>query len=319
MNLTTTVKFSSIALALLLAHCSPKTEAPTESTQPETTQSSTTENSDTPEGMRKGKLKIEVSISQTGGDQPAGAEAVQTSWNSKLTLVSEDDVYIVNDLRPYVTSGPLADTLIGDYEPFSYIDQNVNGITSSEVNYTASRSLKTKDASENVQGTYNAKVTRVYLQGLHPSLFGPGYEAYLRLNTLGKLSINGTISAPGVAAIPQNDEKEKDDEIIFSLHPVPNKDKLNDYDVLPEGIDQSTKDMFTKKNMEMLDLLNQTYADTLPVQAQIRAGAVTEATKDKLTLTYKYTGVKDIGLAAMLGVTAGGTKTNDTTIVISLY
>ena len=102
------------------------------------------------------------------------------------------------------------------------------------------------------------------------------------------------------------------------LYPVPNKDKLNDYPYLPDMANEELKTELNKQQVELLSLINQLYADSFPVQSQIRAGMLTEATKDVLTLTYEYTGEKQLVFIASMESLAAKISPNLLRIKITL-
>ena len=270
------------------------------------------------DGWRRGKLRIEVDVHQEGGNSEPGETSVESHWTSSTKVVSEENVMVAEDLRPYVTEGPLADTDALAYEPFTQLEPDANTIQSSQVNHVATWSVSSPEIKGTNQGEFKGVVNRVYLQSLHPSLFGPGYEAYLKIDITGQLKTREVLSADGQAPVTNEIDREATDEIIYSLHPVPNADKLNDYNYLPEGVDEELKEGLTKQHLDMLSLLNQTYQDTLPVQGQIRAGMKSEATKDSLTMTYEYQGNKEVGHAVMMGVNAGMADTSLVKMTIQL-
>lgn len=313
----------ALAFTLSLIACSPSEKETDEQTQTDEYTQNNDQSLDEPtheelmaaDGWRKGKLHIEIDIQQDGGTDESG---VKSAWTSILKAVSEADVMLAEDLRPYVTEGPLPDTEALQYEPFSLIDLDAKTVQSSEVLDKATWSVSSDEITGSNEGEFKGVVDRVYLQSLHPSLFGPGYEASLKLNITGQLKTREVLSAKGQAPVTTEKDKEVTEEIVYYLHPVPNADKLNDYEYLPEGIDDSLKESLTKQNLEMLSLLNELNKDAQPVQGQIRAGMISEATEDSLTLTYEYTGNKEVGHAAMMGVTAGMAKNNRVKITIKL-
>lgn len=270
------------------------------------------------DGWRKGKLHIEIAIQQDGGTTDPGDTSLESRWTSTITGTSDLDVVVAKDLRPYVSQGPLANTLVQEYEPFRLIDQDALSVQASEVLYTATESITSNEVKSSHQGEYKGHLDRIYLQSLNPSLFGPGYEAYLKLNTRGQLKTREVISGEGQTPITNESNEEKTEEIVYSLHPVPNADKLNDYDYLPAGVNDEMKQAIVKQNMDMLSLLNDAYKDNLPAQGQIRAGMVSEATQDSLTMTYEYTGNKELGRAIMMGFMTGNTNHNSIKIRIQL-
>jgi hypothetical protein len=269
-----------------------------------------------PDGWRKGKLRIQIDIQQAGGVFPP-KDGVTSEWTSKIHLVSEADVMLAEDLRPYVTEGPLPNTQALEYEPFYLIDPNVETIKSSEVDYKASWAVNTSEIKNTIHGTLKGVVDRVYLQALHPSLYGPGYEASIVFNVTGQLKKEDVIFTEG-QPITNNIDEKKSEEVSYHLHPVPNAEKLNNYDYVPEGIDESLKQSLIQQKLDTLSLLNQTYKDSLPVQGPIRAGTKSEATQNKLTLTYEYNGDKEVSHAAMIGVNVGMATTSKTKITIEL-
>lgn len=301
-----------IGLFAFIASCSPA-EKSSESQQ--TAESSSTQEAEDPiadDGWRKGILRIEVEITQSG-DQ--NNEAMQSEWASSIKVVSEDKVKIAPDLRPFVNTAPLKVEDVRQYEPFRLVDPDADTIKSTQASHTATSTISSDGTKMESRGSFVGKVSRVYLQSLSPSLFGQGYEAYLKLNLDGQIKTTTVMS--GTASTSEADTKATSQEIVFILHPAPS-DKLNDYPYFPEGMDEDMKKRVTQQNVEMLDLLKQSYADSLPVQGDIRAGMKSEATQDKLTLTYEYTGTKQVGYAAMLGVNVGLLKTNKISIKMTL-
>lgn len=310
--------------AFSLIACSPSDEGKNEQTQTsdeysqdeQVTQSEPSqEELMAADGWRKGKLRIEIEVTQDGGNKESG---VESHWTSVIKAVSEADVMVAEDLRPYVSEGPLPNTDVLQYEPFRYINADADSIQSSEVLYTAFWSTSSDGFKANKKGEYTGKVDRVYLQSLHPSLFGKGYEAYLKINLTGQLKAQEVLSGEGQQPVTTDIDKEVTEEIIYSLHPIPNETELNDYQYLPEGIDEAAKDALVKRNLEMLSLLKEVYKDTQPVQMQIRAGMTSEATEDNLVMTYEYTGNKVVGHAAMMGINSGMANNNLTKIIIQL-
>lgn len=301
-----------ISLFAFIASCSPSDKSNESQTSADASSTQEAEDPVADDGWRKGTLHIEVEITQSG-DQ--NNEAMTSEWASSIKVVSEGKVKIAPDLRPFVNAAPLKLEDVTQYEPFRMIDPDADTIKSSQASHTATSIISADGAKMESRGSFVGKVSRVYLQSLTPSLFGQGYDAYLKLNLEGQIKTSTVMS--GTASTNEADTKDTNQEIVFILHPVPS-DKLNDYPYLPEGMDEEMKKRVIQQNVEMLDLLKQTYADSLPVQGDIRAGMKSEATQDKLTLTYEYTGTKQVGYAAMLGVNAGLPKTNKISIKMTL-
>lgn len=306
-----------LSFLALLAGCSPSEkskEAKDEASTAQENQEPSQETMLAADGWRKGTLHIEVEIIQSGDQHEAG----NSQWASTIKAVSDAKVMLAPDLSPFVSSDPIKVEDVNQYEPFRVIDINADTVVSSEASHTAKWLLESDGISDDKQGEFTGKVNRVYLQSLNPSLYGPGYDAYLKINVAGKMKTKETLGGKGQPPVTTESEKDTEQEIVFFLHPVPNKDKLNDYPYIPPTASEELKQEMIKRNMETLSILNQLYADSLPVQGEIRAGMKTEATKDKLEMSYTYTGNKEVGYAAMLGVTSGMANTNKTNIKITL-
>lgn len=311
-----------IVFMLSLWGCSPSEQETNEQPQADVEESQSMEPTQeelmAADGWRRGKLRIEVDIQQDGDNSEPGDASIKSHWTSSIKVVSEENVMVAEDLRPYVSEPPLADTDALAYRPFIELDLDVNTIQSSQVHHIATSSISGPGIKGSHQGEFKGVVDRVNLQSLHPSLFGPGYEAYLTIDITGQLKTREVNSADGQTPITTEKDQEATDEIIYILHPVPNADKLNDYEYLPEIGNEALNEEITKQHLEMLSVLNQNYQDTLPVQGQVRAGMKSEATKDSLTMTYEYRGNKEVGYAGMMGVTTGIADTSLVKITIQL-
>lgn len=301
-----------LSLFVFIASCSPSEKS---NESPQATDEASTQEAEDPitdDGWRKGTLHIEVDITQSGDQKDS---AIDSNWATEIKAVSEEKVMLAPDLRPFVNTPPIQVEDVTQYEPFRLIDPNADTIKSSQASHTAKWIVSSDGNKLENLGDFTGKVSRVYLQSLHPSLFGKGYEAYLKINLDGTIKTSSIMS--GTASANEQSEKETTQEIVFVLHPVP-QDKLNDYPYLPAAMDEEMRKHVVQQNIELLDLLKQTYADSLPVQGDIRAGMKSEATQDKLTMTYEYTGTKQVGYAAMLGVNAGLAKINKISIKMIL-
>ncbi|MFO1389111.1 hypothetical protein [Cellvibrio sp.] len=301
-----------IGLFAFITSCSPS-EKSNESQQ--TADTSSTQEAEDPvadDGWRKGTLRIELEITQSGDQNDS---VINSTWATAIKATSEEKVMLAPDLRPFVNTAPLKVEDVTQYEPFRQINPDADTVKSSQASHTATWIVSSDGNKLENHGNFVGKVSRVYLQSLHPSLFGNGYDAYLKINLEGNTKTSSSMS--GAAAANEQNEKEAAQEIVFILHPVP-QDKLNDYSYLPDAMDEEMKKRVIQQNVELLDLLKQTYADSLPVQGDIRAGMKSEATQDKLTMTYEYNGTKQVGYAAMLGVNAGMTKSNKISIKMVL-
>lgn len=320
-----------LLLGLSLAHCSPS--APDKTTEKETTAKETAEQSaneqadaeqsgagseDAKErdalmrkdGYRAGTLVIEVEMQQKGQGEQGG---MKSNWETSIQAKSVNKVWIVKDLRPFVSEAPDSETREKaiDYEPFSWWEGADDGVMTGSLTHAASFTMEDKDSSSlsSVKRavTETGTIKYLHLQSLKPSLYGKGYDASITLEIDAKRQLNSTMSSKELPQpMVENTNTDVNEKFDYMLFPTPNANgKLNDYPYVPPLIGDELKAQITQRHMETMDLLKQAAADNFPAQNTLRAGAINEATKDQLTITYEYSGEKQlpfiISLDSMLG------------------
>lgn len=321
-----------VLLGLGLTHCSPSPdknkaeETTTEQTEANTADAGGDDAKERDELMRKdgyrpGTLVVEVEMQQKG----QGAEGGMTSnWETTIQAKSVSKVWIVKDLRPFVSEEPDAEQRKNaiDYEPFSWWSGADDSVMTGSLTHAASFTMEDSSSSTNVKRavTETGTIKYLHLQSLKPSLYGKGYDASITLEIDGKRKLNSTMSSKDTPQpIVENKDEEVNEKFDYMLFPAPNADgKLNDYLYVPPLVGDELKEQITKRHMETMDILKQAAADSFPAQSTLRAGAKTEATKDQLTVTYEYTGEKQLPFIISLESMGGKSSPNLLRIKITL-
>jgi hypothetical protein len=317
-----------LLLGLSLAHCSPSDKGKEESTSEQADASTNADGDEANErenlmrqdGYRPGTLVIEVDMQQKGqGDE----NGMKTNWETNIQAKSVNKVWVVKDLRPFVSEEPDSDLRKNaiDYEPFSWWEGADDGVLSGNLTHAASFAMETNDsASIKRAATETGTVRNLHLQSLKPSLYGKGYDASITLEIDGKRQLNSTMSSKDLPQpMVENTNTDVSEKFDYILFPAPNADgKLNDYPYVPALVGDELKAQITQRHMETMDLLKQAAADSFPVQNTLRAGAVSEATKDQLIITYEYSGEKQLPFIISLDSFAGKASPNLLKIKITL-
>lgn len=319
-----------LLLGLSLAHCSPSPDKSTaEDTATEQAEANAGDSGDEAkereklmrqDGYRPGTLVVEVDMQQKGQGDENGMKA---NWETTVQAKSVSKVWIVKDLRPFVSEEPDGDLRKKaiDYEPFSWWEGADDGVMSGSLTHAAASSLESNDSTSMKRAvTETGSIRSLHLQSLKPSLYGKGYEASITLEIEGKRQLNSTISSKELPQpMVENTNTDVNEKFDFMLFPAPNADgKLNDYPYVPALVGDELKAEITKHHMETMDLLKQAVADSLPIQNTLRAGAESEATKDQLTVTYEYTGDKQLPFILSLDSLVGKSSPNLLRIKVTL-
>ncbi len=319
--------FGSVCLILMLSHCSPSHENKDAELQTTTAPSEQAAADDSThamlkEGWRKGVLTIDVEINQKGQGESKGKQEMVADWLTTMKVTSEQQVLVVKDLRIFVSQIPSSEELkdVMDFEPYSLLEEEAK-VTGS-ISHSATFSLLDPESIDLVKATKAAEasgvIERVHLGSLHPSLFGKGYEASLEIDLKMQRKYTEMLYPPKAEPVVTKEDKEVVETLAWYLHPAPNSEKLNDYPYIPEGVPAELKESIVKQKMEMLSTLQQIHADTFPVQSKMRAGMLTVATKDDLTLTYEYAGDKQLSFFPSIESLSGKSSPNQLKIKITL-
>lgn len=318
-----------LLLGLGLAHCSPspdKTKA--EDTATEQTQANAGDGDEAKEreklmrqdGYRPGTLVVEVDMQQKGQGDENGMKA---NWETTIQAKSVSKVWIVKDLRPFVSEEPDSDLRAKaiDYEPFSWWEGADDGVVTGSLTHAAASTMEANDSTSMKRAvTETGTIRSLHVQSLKPSLYGKGYDASINLEIDAKRKLNSTISSKELPQpMVENTDTEVNEKFDYILFPAPNADgKLNDYPYVPPLVGDELKADITKHHMETMDVLKQAAADSFPVQNTLRAGAKSDATKDQLTITYEYTGEKQLPFIISLDSFIGKSSPNLLRIKVTL-
>jgi hypothetical protein len=313
-----------LLLGLGLTHCSPAEKDKAEDVAEQSEASNGDAKDDAKEretmmrndGYRPGTLMIEVDMQQKG-------EGGEANWETNIQAKSVSKVWIVKDLRPFVSEEPdseLRKQAI-DYEPFSWWDGADDGKVTGSLTHAASSSLEGSDSMSVKRAvTETGTIRSLHLQSLKPSLYGKGYDASISLEIDAKRQLNSTMMSKELPQpVVENSNTDVNEKFDYILFPRPNADgKLNDFPYVPALVGDELKAQITKHHMETMDLLKQAADDSFPVQNTLRAGATSEASKDQLTVTYEYTGEKQLPFIISLESFAGKSSPNLLRIKITL-
>ncbi len=319
-----------LLLGLSLAHCSPSPDKnKADDTATEQTEANISDSGDEAkereklmrqDGYRPGTLVVEVDMQQKGQGDENGMKA---NWETTIQAKSVSKVWIVKDLRPFVSEEPdseLRKKAI-DYEPFSWWDAADDGVLTGNLTHAAASTMESGDSASMKRAvTETGTIRSLHVQSLKPSLYGKGYDASITFDIDAKRHLNSTISSKELPQpMVEDTNTDVNEKFDYMLFPAPNADgKLNDYPYVPALVGDELKAEITKHHMETMDLLKQEVADNFPVQSTMRAGAKTEATKDQLTITYEYSGEKQLPFIISLDSFVGKSSPNLLRIKITL-
>jgi hypothetical protein len=276
------------------------------------------------EGWRHGTLKVEVEISQGAeqdindpGTRLRGPTTGSTNWQGSLTASNEIRVLVQPDLRVLVPTegGDEERRAALETDPFYeigdvYIDDGKVG----ETRYKAYWHHREPESNQLIESTRHIEeqgtVTRLVVDDIRPSLYGPGWEAQVAFNTeTRRTRVETNLLVDAAAPVTNNEEFEDSESFSFLLYPTPNAQGLNDYPYLDPDMPASFHERITEGHLHTLSLLHQ--LRDAPALTSMLVGLETKASKDQLILSYHYSGNKRIpmwaGLEGMVAKPDNGT------------
>lgn len=275
------------------------------------------------EGWRHGTLKVEVEISQGAeqdindpGTRLRGPTTGSTNWQGYLTASSEVRVLVQPDLRVLVPAEGSDEVRRAAFEskPFYVTDVYIEDGKVGETRYKAYWHHREPESNQLIESTRHIEeqgtVTRLVVDDIRPSLYGPGWEAQVVFDTETSRKHEETHFLVN-AAEPMTVTEEVEDRESFSflLYPAPNAQNLNNYPYLDPQLPPNLQKSITQGYLDTLALLHQ--LRDAPALTSMLVGLETKASKDQLILSYHYSGNKRIpmwaGLEGMVAKPDNGT------------
>ena len=272
------------------------------------------------DGWRRGTLTLRIDINQKGaehtltpGDSLHGPSETKTEWETTVNAVREQDVLVAPDLTVIVPDTTDVDELrsayksapyfVSDAAPAARISGSLVSRSRWSYNYPAADDFISITRAFDETGVIeDLNITRI-----NPSIFGAGYDAFVEFTVgFSSRSVETMVPKGGGPPVVKNENAERAESLRLMLHPVPNPDQLNNFPYDDSELPDALKGVQKKRDLEMLATLKNIAADVFPVQTELRAGMLTQATKDELVLSYEYAGAKQVPF--FMGPEALGTK-----------
>ena len=247
---------------------------------------SSTINNPTPEsqGWRRGILTIRFSVKQER----------KISWRKKkkqykaisslsMKAFKTEEIWIepnLSNISPYtIISGSRHQHW--KFEPYFTANNSSGNKYSSNINYTSRTLLIDNGQKTTVNINGKGTIAAMHIQSMHPSLFGTGYE--LTLNIYPEIAL--TESTSGIFGKTVNN-RINSKALKFYLYPTPNSKYINKhpYNAIEKQYNKKQEDLDT------LAAYQRIYSGADKIKHEYCIGTVTNASKDKLSINYRYTG-----------------------------
>ncbi|VUD64285.1 hypothetical protein TDB9533_03282 [Thalassocella blandensis] len=282
------------------------------------------------DGWRKGMLQVQFTLKQGASfvneevnPQTGGVKKkTKINWHYELQASAEQNVWVMEDLSIIMPDGSEETRFefLSSSPYFSEEEPKVSGTLAYQLHHSVDSPLAVDYISMEKDITGEAKVEKLDVEQLVPSLFGAGYELdmvlgfeYTQKGQTVFVSKNGTKSTLDESGGDWLNHK-------FIFYPVPNEDGLNDYPYLFEYEDagQETRDAVTQHKLETLNNLKNIAAGNVDFIMQQHVGAVTEQSKDRLTMTYTFEGKKLLPFLPNIDSLGATPDSNELTIQLTL-
>lgn len=258
------------------------------------------------EGWRHGTLRVEVEINQGGEEdinEPRtrlrGPTTGRTNWQGFLTASNEIRVLVKPDLRVLVPTEGSDEVRRAALEskPFYVSDSNTDDSGVGKNRFKDYWYHLEPESNQLIEFTRNVEeqgtVSRLMVEDIHPSLYGPGWEAHVVFKTETRRKLLETsLHFDTPEPMTNNEETDSSESLSFSLYPTPNAQGLNDYPYLDPDFPTSFQETVTQGHLKTLALLHQ--LRDMPVLSTTLVGLETKASKDQLLLSYHYSGDKRV-------------------------
>lgn len=264
-------------------------------------------------GWRLGTLTIKLRIHQKGDAiETTATNKTESSWETAINAESTQKVLVGPDLRVLVPDDEDEEGRRSAFksEPYYISEALAPAVVSGSVTNQLRWNNLSPNANDFISMTRvldeTGEVVEFAIERMSPSLYGKGYEATVRL-VLGTRKQMIETAQPANNAVPvvTRSDNEEGLTLSFLLFPVPNANTLNDFPFWESDTPADIVERQRREHLETLGLLNQIQAGAVPALTELRTGMVTSATKDKLQLTYEYSGNKQpafmIGIESFVG------------------
>ncbi|WLQ15819.1 hypothetical protein O5O45_07820 [Hahella aquimaris] len=256
------------------------------------------------DGWRKGRLFVELRIEQEGSKVEhkvhqglSGPETTQIDWTYSLVANGDQAVWTRPDLDKLT---PDMDPEYGrsswESEPYMPLNDDSELVVQGNVKVSLYFDSQTPDASDYVRTmrevSAEGKVSGLTIKALQPSLFGQGYELSAEWEpSLNVRDITTLTDRKGANQV-LDESGAFNEPIKLRLYPALNPDGINDYPLAANDDPADVKAGMKKFEQEIWQSLQQ--LSDAPILGEGRTGLVTEQSKDSLTLTYEYSGDKQM-------------------------
>lgn len=261
------------------------------------------------DGWRYGKLRIQFDVHQkcdVEHVQPAtrltGPTFATAKTETVFSATSEQAVLVAADLSVTVPEDGTEDDRAAAFreKPF-YISETLPDATLvSNIDSKHTKHVLEPESNIAVEITINAtehgELEKMWINDLHPSLYGQGWELNLDLLTNTSITTHQTSIPPdGKPPIAQTDTHDNEELFQLSFYPALNRHGLNDYpyfegEDFPPGSHAKT----TQYHQDWLAHLHRINKGEAGILSSQHIGLETKATKDSLVLDYTLSGHKQI-------------------------
>ncbi|MBU6953225.1 hypothetical protein [Hahella sp. HN01] len=256
------------------------------------------------DGWRKGRLFVELKIEQEASKVEhkvhqglSGPETTQIDWTYSLVANADQAVWIRPDLDKLIPEmAPEYGRGSWESEPYMPLNDDSELVVQGDVKVSLYFDSQTPDASDYVRTrrevSASGKVTGLTIKTLQPSLYGQGYELYAEWEPSLNVRDIATLTDRKGADQVLDESGSSNEPIKLRLYPTLNADGINDYPLASSDDPAEIKEGMKKFEQEVWQSLQQ--LPDAPVLGEIRTGLITEQSKDSLTLTYEYSGDKQM-------------------------
>ncbi len=236
------------------------------------------------QGWRRGVLTVKYSLQQTESLSSRGkGDSLDINSNLNMQVTSVEDVWLAADLSTLVEKSDDVNLIRASYRASPWFRGNdlSPATVNSRIAYT-SRSILTNgelqfEESEQASG----EVPGLHIDYMQPSLYGEGYELALTINM--HLLVKQQHASFGATI---TDERLVTDPFQFKLYPVPSDRVINAYPYSREEVQYHKK----IQDLETFSLLQKKYASPRSPLLSHCIGAITQLSKDTLSVRYSYEG-----------------------------
>ncbi len=252
---------------------------------------------------RTGRLTLVVEFQHSGSNEETKANGgfVKADWKHSLTAQFEQKVELGNDLTEMIEinasmSPEELEERFGNAS-FSLINESSksSGTFSYESEFLSHTPNSTGPDWLRDYSSGSGSVNFIDIDHFEISRFGKGYEFELELAGDGKSRtalLSGELKSDVDKDVSELEFKDMSFEDEFKVYPKPNKDIFDLYPELDSlsNLPEESRDAFLQMQNEMYQLVESYYTNKTAPHLNDFAGAVTQASKDKLVVKYVHDG-----------------------------